>query len=311
VAARHALASRHAANIVVLTWNVWFDTRMEFDLRLKSLVSQVLAASPCVAGLQEVTPRFAAAVRTSHKLTSLYAVSPNEITSYGCLLLVRRDFPVSWQEQPLPSNMGRTLLVAECAALARRPAFTVGTVHLESLNSPSKRREQLAVCRRMLQGRPAACLCGDFNFDSRRAWGDWLRPVPTPDCDLENHVLSRELPGYVDCWPALHPGGEPGYTFDGQTNSLCIADAKEQMRYDRILTSGAFTPRLIEIIGLEDIQAEGEGAAGAPGLKGLKASDHYGLVCALELQASVPTTREKTAAFLQSLMLRFFGGAPN
>ena len=273
---------------MVLTWNVWFETHMEFDLRLKSLISQLLAASPCVAGLQEVTPRFADAVRASQVLTSLYVVSPNEITSYGCLLLVRRDFQVSWREQPLPSDMGRTLLVAECAASPCRPAFAVGTVHLESLNSSSQRRKQLAVCYRTLRGYHAACLCGDMNFDSSQAWGDWRRSVPTPDRDLENHVLSRELPGYVDCWPVLHPD-EPGYTFDGQTNSQCIADPKERMRYDRILTSGAFSPHHIELIGLEDVQPEDEAF-----LPGLKASDHYGLAGELELQAPSDSPAQAT-----------------
>jgi len=49
---------RGSLRMKVLTWNVWFDTHSEFDLRLQSLVTQLLAASPCVAGLQEVTPSF-------------------------------------------------------------------------------------------------------------------------------------------------------------------------------------------------------------------------------------------------------------
>jgi hypothetical protein len=49
---------RGSLRVKVLTWNVWFDTHSEFDLRLQSLVTQLLAASPCVAGLQEVTPSF-------------------------------------------------------------------------------------------------------------------------------------------------------------------------------------------------------------------------------------------------------------
>ena len=166
-----AAAAAPLAWVKVLTWNVWFDTTMEFDLRLQSLVSQLLAAAPCVAGLQEVTPRFAAALRGSTVVTALYAVSPNRIEGYGTLMLVRNDVQVQWHEHELPSNMDRRLLIAECLPLSDAcGTFAVATVHLESLNAAAMRRRQLKVCEEKLRRWPAACLCGDFNFDSSQQW---------------------------------------------------------------------------------------------------------------------------------------------
>ena len=99
----------------------------------------------------------------------------------------------------------------------------------------------------------------------------------------------------VDTWAALRQS-EPGKTFDGQSNPVCVHDRDERMRYDRIMLksrtvvptgggggglaawwrqvrgvdegpSAAWTAASIDMVGTEPINDWN-----------LKLSDHYGLV---------------------------------
>ena len=105
------------------------------------------------------------------------------------------------------------------------------------------RAEQLEVAARALEAYERAMLVGDFNFDDKQTWGDWrlagghvLAGRRREGAQLENTVLGRLLPRFVDVWPALH--GHEGVTYDGAANPH-VADRHERMRYDRILCSGA------------------------------------------------------------------------
>ena len=154
------------------------------------------------------------------------------------MMLVNKSWAPTFEEIALPTRMGRSLLVSQFAhpSLGGDPALVhaVATVHLESLNSERARAEQLDICRAHLRPFSNAVLCGDFNFDSTQTWGDW-RPGarPRPAAELENHVLARALPDFVDVWPLLRPE-DAGITFDGASNP-CVHDRAERMRYDRIV----------------------------------------------------------------------------
>ena len=270
-----------------VTWNVWFAPS-DFDARMAALFTEALSTAPDVICLQEVLPGLAAAVRASAVLSRAYAVSPNWIDAYGCLLLVRHELRPTFHEHVLPTSMGRTLLVAECRAAEGDAVLAVATVHLESLNNALKRARQLALAHDALAAYAHVLLCGDFNFDATRNFGDWravpprpLRPKGDNDSDeeeayagplrreveLENSVLGRTLPGYLDVWHALNPA-MPGHTFDGGRNPY-VADPDEQMRYDRVMARG-MVPQQIEMLGM------GGGAHGE-GVDVLVPSDHYGL----------------------------------
>ena len=279
-----------AASLRVVTWNVWFSP-LEADERMAALFTEALGASPDVLCLQEVVPRLANAIHAS-ALRNVYAISPNTIDSYGCLLLVRRTLAPTFCEIALPSRMGRTLLVAEWASPSCSSPVAVATVHLESLNNAAARAKQLRVAYNELRVYEQVLLCGDFNFDATRNFGDWLPvpprpPRPSGDSDsddeepysgplrqaagaLENDVLSLRLPGYTDAWPALHGPLELGHTFDGARNPR-VRDPEEQMRYDRVMVRGAHVSN-IWLLGTGDSRA----AAIVP-------SDHYGLCADVEL----------------------------
>jgi tyrosyl-DNA phosphodiesterase 2 len=267
-------------------------TQNRFDKLILSLLEQ----NPDVICLQEVTNPFAFALRSSSVLSSRYTCSPNYVGPYGLLILAKNQlFPlfkeVSFHEN---SNMGRSLLIAELhptdTSLNYLKGGAVGTVHLESLNFPRKRRSQLEACNSALGGYSNAILCGDFNFDDTQTWGDWrksrlnafktnhnnngaadegllLARVTSPE-ELENNVLQEVLPAYRDQWSVLRPN-ERGATFDGKTNPACVQDCNEVMRYDRVMLKegSSWVGSRIEMLGVEEMNDWK-----------LKPSDHYGLV---------------------------------
>jgi len=270
-AAAQVLAGRPLSCLRVLTWNVWFDAVCAAE-RQAALLREVLSAAPDVACFQEVLPEFAEAVRGSEALTAVYRASPQGVEPYGCMLLVRHDLQPTFGVQPLPSRMCRTLLWARCGG--RCPGLTIATTHLESLNSAPARRRQLEEAARFLQEREGAVLCGDFNFDDEKTWGDWRLPEPAlrPE-ELENRVLGELLPDFADTWREVHPE-DRGYTFDGEENPVCVRDRGERMRYDRLLARrgpGGLAPLAAELLGRGPIDSSG-----------MRPSDHYGLLVELE-----------------------------
>lgn len=266
-AAASTMTARPEATLTVATWNVWFD-RQYMEQRYGALLRTLLAKAPDVVGLQEVVPALADALRTHKAVSALYEVSPNEINSYGCLLLARRALRPQFSELELPTQMGRTLLIANLTA---QPSTAVATVHLESLDSERVRQEQLAVAERALGGTAHAVLMGDFNFDATRTWGEWRdEDMARKPHKLENAGLARLLPHFVDAWPAVR-GAEPGLTFDGANNPY-VRDPGERMRYDRVMARG-LRPVRIELLGEPDLSLPAE--------ENPVPSDHFGLYATL------------------------------
>ena len=105
----------------IITWNVWFDHRRQKE-RLKLLLALLAKENADVIGLQEVTTEVAARIRQHAGVTARYDISENDISAYGCLLLVRRELNPAFAELPLPTTMGRSL-VAACVYKSKFHAF--------------------------------------------------------------------------------------------------------------------------------------------------------------------------------------------
>lgn len=165
-------------------------------------------------------------------------------------MLVKPALAPKFSFRDFRSNMGRRLLMATarvdgvpvrtrafcgCPQLPFPPAhgcgdsgwqLTIGTVHLESLNSSRYRIEQMGVTFSALSKSSNRILTGDFNFsdgwpgkcrDARRRFvsrrrrrfhagsGCLAGPATTAEQD---HIPAE----YADLWPALRKAGEPGYT---------------------------------------------------------------------------------------------------
>jgi len=261
--ARYGLANRPADRLRVVTWNVWFDDFYILQ-RHDAIMKESLVLSPDFICFQEVLPEFAKALREHAGLNELYDISPFRIEGYGVIMLASKDLRVDFGQNEFPTRMGRSLLHA--TAHARLPGVVVATAHLESMNSRSYRKQQLEVAANYLRGAERAVICGDFNFDDRKSWGDWQRSVPLlPPEELENHVLEEVLPDFVDTFLEFGHDEETRWTFDGTRNPVCVRDSGERMRYDRLMAKG---------LRAQSYRMLGEAAIND---QGVRPSDHYGL----------------------------------
>lgn len=241
----------------------------------QDITPQGITIFVCVPA-EEVLPPFVKALQ-SEEWALDYRHSDRDgstVDPYGVLLLSK--LPCSMTSYAMPTRMGRNLLMAEVNLGEGLAPLTVGTVHLESLNSPDVREQQIRVAAEVLKGKSNALLVGDFNFCSYRSWEEGRlleREGRANDSPLENQVLGRHLPDFTDLWPELHPD-EKGYTFDSARNG--VVRRYEQMRYDRVMAKlgdGGWRAVSMEMLGTEPIQGQEEW---------LRPSDHFGLLTRFE-----------------------------
>ena len=172
------------------------------------------------------------------KLSDFYTFSDNELGGYGLLTLVKKKVcnrdhhsinisRVQFDYKPFSqSTMGRGLLEAILDIEIYRGskfekleneenqktgdienaqygnvAIVVATSHLESLSNQKIRETQIKETAERLKNFPRAVFCGDFNFDATKTYGDWV--IRRPE-HLENIVLQKHLPDFVDTWVSLN-----------------------------------------------------------------------------------------------------------
>eukprot|EP01063_Lacrimia_lanifica_P035248 TRINITY_DN6679_c0_g1_i2.p1 TRINITY_DN6679_c0_g1~~TRINITY_DN6679_c0_g1_i2.p1 ORF type:complete len:346 (+),score=97.54 TRINITY_DN6679_c0_g1_i2:97-1134(+) len=278
----------------VVTFNIWFD-KIAQAARAQAVVDILKQCKAHVICLQEVTAAAFATIRADPWVAAHCSIVDPQCshydTWYGVAIL--STLPVTAAAAWVFSNsgMGRALLAAR-VAVGGGKEVAVGTVHLESLNCPRERAQQVvfsAAALKTMMEQPkvggvrgmlpafmggssaespapppavGGVLCGDFNFDSDRNF------VKNDGQPLENDVLAKEIPAWRDAWPRLHPN-TPGKTFDTSTNRMLAGHKSEVMRYDRVL-SHTLAPAAMRLLGTDPI------AAAAP--QAIYPSDHYGLL---------------------------------
>lgn len=235
----------------IVTWNVWFG-EWQRELRWRALWDRLGHLRPDVVCLQEVIPEHLGSPELDRLRERGVWVSDGDIIDYDVILCSRVRVRDS-ERLPLPSVMGRNLLVAR---LATDPPLTVATVHLESTAPMTAFRvRQLEEIRAWLAREPNVILVGDMNF---------------PDGDRPE---AAALAGWRDAWLSLRPG-EPGFTVDADANEMraLTRPATWQARIDRAFLRGdGWRLAGIERLGLEPL-------AGDPRTF---ISDHFGLLIEL------------------------------
>jgi tyrosyl-DNA phosphodiesterase 2 len=242
------MAAKQRDELRILTWNVWFGG-YQFDERCAALVAELERRRPHVIALQEVTPALLEVLRETPWVEGYYAtdLDGSTIGGYGVLILTRLSV-LRQDLLPLPSRMGRKLLVTEL-----NNGLAVATVHLESTaDRAAVRVEQLELIMPYLATLAGdVALVGDMNF--------------SPSDAAETAAIDD---AFVDVWPALR-ADEPGFTADSVRNRM-RGNAEGyvvQKRIDRVFLRGRhWQPRSIELVGTSPIDADGTFA-----------SDHFGL----------------------------------
>ena len=250
----------------VLTYNIWFD-RQHMAERMPSVLAILEESNADFLCLQEVTDASMKLVQSAAFVTAAdgYDVSPlsRHSEGYFTLLLARKKLHAVFTRSRIPTRMGRDLCTASVQVAAedgaRAAQLLVSTSHFESLSSRDIREQQLGVAAEQLRPRADAAdatshyaiLCGDFNFCSERDFGKAAPTTAEQMAALENNVLARQLPSFIDCWPHVKPD-DHGYTFDSTRNDIIVKF--ERMRYDRILAAGSrYRPAHVELVGTQPV----------------------------------------------------------
>ena len=256
----------------LLCWNIWFE-EFEFEIRYRHIFSLIESNNYDIICFQEVTPPLIAMIREQGWLTrydcSDHHLDGRSVLPYGVMTLCKRNLSARFSEIPFPTNMYRKLLLTEICC-GDGQSFCIGNVHLESLDNPSLRQQQLAICKQNLDQFDTSVLCGDFNFCSYRNFERAGKKLNVP---LENDSMKVTMPNYIDVWPLLVPRVAPetpvnlyctppskpamsprfapdktqeigtndasddsmGYTFDTERNIMIHRLPSERMRYDRVM----------------------------------------------------------------------------
>ena len=256
-------------SISLVTWNVWFDS-LERTARYNHIFQTIQSIKPDIVCLQEVTPYFVEQLKLWPEILKFYSFSDQldsaSIIPYGVAVLCRKSLSPEFKFVALPTNMYRKLLITDFQI--DKQMFTIGTVHLESLNNQKMREEQLVICSQQLNSRPFSLLCGDFNFCSYRNFDE------NSSSRLDNSCLAEILPEYIDIWPELKGPSNLGYTFDTINNGMLCGHPFERMRYDRIIYRSAtscsdsasselsWRPVHVELLGVDPISSSESSAGG-------------------------------------------------
>eukprot|EP01062_Namystynia_karyoxenos_P038058 TRINITY_DN27667_c0_g1_i1.p1 TRINITY_DN27667_c0_g1~~TRINITY_DN27667_c0_g1_i1.p1 ORF type:complete len:466 (+),score=101.66 TRINITY_DN27667_c0_g1_i1:92-1399(+) len=254
------------AGLRIATWNLFFDDLAKVE-RMRGVLSELADQRVDVACLQEVTrPQLAVLLSDPRVRDTCWTAAGGEGCFRGYGVAVISTIPITaatlWE---LPTNMDRGLLEIRLAPAGSAP-LRCGCVHLESLNSPALRRQQLLCSAALLQRHPQvpAVLCGDFNFDDTKNFADITKIIEggtegrAAAGQLENAVLAGELTEWIDAWRAVHPD-TPGWTYDTVLNGMLSANRWERMRYDRVLlhrsAGGGLRPSRAALLGTLPVAA--------------------------------------------------------
>jgi hypothetical protein len=128
-----------------------------------------------------------------------------------------------------------------------------------------------------------------FRFSTRQEKGSFavILIFALPDRRMQRYrvffwktIIHQISEKYLDCWSTLR-ANDVGWTEDTEVNKMrfAIKPRKKQVRFDRILLSGAkWCPKTIEMLGTESIA----------GTDDVFPSDHFGLRCTFEKQIVTP-----------------------
>jgi len=243
-----------AAQLSVVTYNIWFDSSTA-DERMPKLLDTVAEKNADIIAFQEVENWFIRALESDGRFDDYhFSVKRGWFNSVkGGLLLLTKNKPIQQQYLDFPSNMNRGSLHIVNSIDGTK--ICVATVHLESmLDDTQIRIKQLNLITKQVSHCNQSIILGDFNFG---------------DGELENQHIGL---GYLDVWTQLRTG-YAGYTWNVNKSFLAKRNSfplEGSRRLDKIYIKGnTFVPIDIEMIGNQSFVTQTG--------RTLFPSDHFGL----------------------------------
>ena len=231
----------------ITTWNICFSSKLQ-EPRYLEILSQTKSLNWDICCFQECIPKFIGLMSADNYWFDNYDFSDIDFVSsgYGTMMIAKKYLEFKFKSYDLTSKMNRKLVVGTNLDL------TVGSVHLESLNSREVRAIQLEEISVLLKsfGSPNTILCGDFNFCSKLNYSN-------NEDVLENLNLTKFLPEYKDL------ESKPTWS-----------NGKRSFRFDRILMKSEYLKVCTNnLLGTNPL----------PGYAQTYPSDHKGIFVSLEI----------------------------
>jgi len=224
--------------LVVLTWNIWFDSKSLKDRTLR-IVQNIKQLAPDLICLQEATEQSYTILKSRLVDYHIFQIFIEEGNPYGTCILCKKstidviepyyyDFP--------NTQMGRRVVGCEIK-LQNFPdkSIHVLTTHLESLwENMEYRNMQFETIKEVIKDVDNLILAGDLNICSEKE-------------PIVKNIGSTNL---SDVWRVIGCPTSIKYTYDGKLNSNIKGST--QGRLDRILYRLSFNHRLhqVRLIGL-------------------------------------------------------------
>lgn len=172
----------------IITWNICASPKLQ-EARYTQILTQTKESNPDICCFQECVPEFVGLMAMDNHWFDNYDFSDLDFgpSGYGIVMLAKKYLEFQFKSYDLTTRMGRKLVIGTNLDL------TVGSIHLESLDSRETRLTQLEEIAELLKsfGSPSTVLCGDFNFCSKSNY------LSNQD-GLENLNLIKILPDYQD-----------------------------------------------------------------------------------------------------------------
>ena len=246
--------SSSTKKITSLTYNVWCED-LYFEERMNYIVNIIKNSKPDVVGLVDANEACSDLISKSlGKYYSVFEVFTQNEDKSGCMLLCCKDtIELQKNTQPFYYDYPKGSRVIGADVVLKENLFKFSVLVTRLNDNPDNdhiREAQCGVLQQVTKDIKNYVMLGDFNFYS-----------------IDENGLTK-LTASKDVWLEMNCPSRIKYTFDGLSNPMI--KKKITVRNSRIYyASSQLEPKLLSLVGVDDIESIGE--------KRVKPSLYYGL----------------------------------
>ena len=213
--------------IKIMSYNIWFVS-YRHDERLNSLISNIRLHDPDILCLQEVLSEDVNFIQSSLAQLNFQHVYPSQLTTrYGCMTFSKLPILNATQSIPLPTEMGRRLLLTKIKVCTG--SVIVGNTHFESEFGIVNKTKWSQYC--------VASKTVDL---LHKKYGNIVLCADTNATVHDETHITSNFGSFNDCWAVGGSDMTKCYTYDINTNKH-LRDRRTNFtnRLDRIYYKSA------------------------------------------------------------------------